>query len=98
MKDAEKMTTNSCLHCLITGLVQGVWFRGSTQKQAQNLGLKGYARNLSDGRVEVIACGNSSALEILQNWLHKGPATAHVDSVTCEKMNVPDNFTDFVVR
>ncbi|HET6604477.1 MAG TPA: acylphosphatase [Xanthomonadaceae bacterium] len=71
----------SCVRFLVSGRVQGVWFRGSTQRQAQRLGLDGYARNLQDGRVEVLACGDELALDELEVWLHRGPPMAQVDSV-----------------
>jgi len=75
---------NRCNRYLITGRVQGVWFRGSTQQQAVLLGLRGFARNLADGSVEVVACGDEAALEQLQEWLWRGPSNASVLEVTCE--------------
>ncbi len=73
-----------CLRCLVAGRVQGVWYRASAQRQAQALGITGYARNLADGRVEVLACGEASALERLQAWLWQGPPAAEVIDVRCE--------------
>ena len=73
-----------CLHCYISGRVQGVFFRASTRQRAQELKLAGYARNLPDGRVEVMACGDVRSLEILRRWLQAGPPHAHVTSVHCE--------------
>jgi acylphosphatase len=69
------------LRFLISGRVQGVFFRGATQTQAQHLGLRGYARNLADGRVEVLAAGAPEALAELAHWLHRGPPQARVDGV-----------------
>ncbi len=66
---------------LISGRVQGVFFRASTSRQAQALGLSGYAINLPDGRVEVAASGSAEALDRLENWLHQGPRMARVDRV-----------------
>lgn len=71
------------MRCLVSGRVQGVWYRASTQEQGRRLGLNGYARNLADGRVEVLACGVESALSELEEWLWEGPAGARVDGVTC---------------
>jgi acylphosphatase len=68
----------------ISGRVQGVWFRGSTQKQAQQVNITGYARNLDDGRVEVVACGAEKAVAALQNWLWQGPSQARVEAVEAE--------------
>jgi acylphosphatase len=66
---------------LIEGRVQGVFFRASTREQARRLGLAGVARNLADGRVEVIAAGEADAVEALAGWLHHGPPQARVDRV-----------------
>nr|WP_295377837.1 acylphosphatase [Pseudoxanthomonas sp.] len=66
---------------LIEGRVQGVFFRASTREQARRLGLAGIARNLADGRVEVIAAGEADAIETLAGWLHHGPPQARVDRV-----------------
>ncbi|MCG5515701.1 MULTISPECIES: acylphosphatase [Ectothiorhodospira] len=75
---------HQAMRCWISGRVQGVFFRASTQDKAQALGLDGYAMNLSDGRVEVVAQGPESALESLGQWLRQGPPKARVDSVDCE--------------
>ena len=65
----------------VSGRVQGVSFRYYTQQQARKLGLAGYARNLEDGRVEVLAVGDAGAIERLAEWLARGPALARVDEV-----------------
>ena len=70
-----------CRHYFVSGRVQGVYFRGSTQRQAQSLGITGWARNLSDGRVEVLACGDAVALDRLENWLRIGPQWANVSNI-----------------
>ena len=69
---------------LVSGHVQGVFFRASTREQAQRLGLRGYARNLPDGRVEVLAVGEADAIDVLERWLHEGPPMARVDTVERE--------------
>ena len=56
--------------------MQGVCFRASTREQALKLGLRGYAKNLPDGRVEVLAEGDERALDALERWLHVGPPAA----------------------
>jgi acylphosphatase len=63
----------------ISGLVQGVGFRYFVLRYAEQLGLKGYARNLSDGRVEVLAQGTEANLKFLLEYIKKGPAGAEVD-------------------
>ena len=60
----------------ITGKVQGVCFRAGTRTEAQRLGLRGHARNLADGRVEVLAVGDSEAIDALARWLQQGPCCA----------------------
>ncbi|WP_407354260.1 acylphosphatase [Luteimonas sp. R10] len=66
---------------LVSGKVQGVFFRASTREQAQRLGLRGYAKNLADGRVEVLAAGDAGAIDALAEWLQRGPPQARVESV-----------------
>lgn len=72
---------------LVSGLVQGVYFRASTRQRALALGLHGHARNLADGRVEVVACGELTALAELERWLHEGPPAARVDAVVREDID-----------
>jgi acylphosphatase len=66
---------------LVLGKVQGVYFRHSTRVEAQRLEISGYARNLGDGSVEVVARGGVAAVEELKVWLRHGPRQARVDSV-----------------
>lgn len=82
------------LHCLVSGRVQGVGFRAATQTQAQALNITGSVKNLPDGRVEVIAYGDSAALEQLKQWLHQGPTLANVSDVECYSLAIQE-FTDF---
>ncbi|MBW8808731.1 MAG: acylphosphatase [Lysobacter sp.] len=74
----------SAARFFIAGKVQGVWFRASTREQAVALELRGYASNLRDGRVEVLAVGEEAAIERLAQWLHRGPPMARVDTVLRE--------------
>jgi acylphosphatase len=62
----------------VTGKVQGVYFRHSTRLEAERLGIRGVARNMPDGTVEVLAHGDPAAVETLRQWLHRGPALARV--------------------
>lgn len=66
---------------LVRGKVQGVWFRASTRDEALRLGLRGYASNLSNGDVEVLAVGDADAIDRLAVWLQQGPPMARVDAV-----------------
>ena len=83
-----------CKRFFISGKVQGVWYRASTQEKARELGLTGYARNLGDGRVEVVACGGDEPLEALESWLWEGPPLAEVIEVLGEKTE-PRRIADF---
>jgi acylphosphatase len=82
---------------LVTGKVQGVYFRHSARLEAQRLNLRGLARNLPDGSVEVLAQGSTSAVEALHRWLQRGPAHARVDRVlesdaAGDKLQIPAGF------
>ena len=76
---------------LVSGRVQGVFYRASAREQALALGLSGYAKNLPDGRVEVVASGTGAALEALERWLWRGPSAARVDDVQREPCEAPDH-------
>jgi acylphosphatase len=66
---------------IVSGKVQGVFFRASTAREASRLGIRGHAINLPDGRVEVLAAGPVSAMNEFRSWLCRGPPSARVDSV-----------------
>jgi acylphosphatase len=88
-------TLKKCLRCYVSGRVQGVFFRASTQEQAEILGITGYAKNLPDHRVEVLACGDERALAELNAWLWQGPRHAEVTDVVCKAVNpepIPQGF------
>lgn len=80
------MTEKICINCFVSGRVQGVWFRASTQKEAQKLNVTGWVRNLPDGRVEVLACGTRDQVELLKIWLQHGPPHADVTDVQCDEV------------
>lgn len=83
-----------CTRYLVTGRVQGVFFRASTRHKAVSLGLRGRARNLPDGRVEVIACGPRESLSVLEQWLWDGPVHARVSNVEVRPAE-DEGFADF---
>lgn len=85
-----------CKRCLVSGRVQGVFFRASTRSRALELGLMGRARNLPDGRVEVLAYGDADKVGALCEWLWQGPPGARVDEVQCESAD-PEPFSGFEV-
>ncbi|HEX7030572.1 MAG TPA: acylphosphatase [Gammaproteobacteria bacterium] len=74
----------TCRRCHVSGKVQGVFFRAATRNRAQSLRIRGYAKNLDDGRVEVLACGEEKDVEALIDWLWQGPPAARVDRVDVE--------------
>ncbi|MCS2158532.1 acylphosphatase [Scandinavium sp. H11S7] len=88
-----------CTISWVHGMVQGVGFRYSTQREALKLGLTGYARNLDDGSVEVLACGEADKVEQLVAWLKAGgPRSARVDKVLAESHQPGKTWTDFGIR
>jgi acylphosphatase len=76
------------VRCLVSGRVQGVFYRASAAHRARELGVEGYARNLDDGRVEVLACGSTEAVEAFVQWLWIGPSAARVTDVAIESVDV----------
>lgn len=94
----EGKTMSKCMRFWVSGRVQGVGYRAGVLEQARTLGLRGYVRNLEDGRVEVLACGDDSALESLQAWLHIGPPLAKVSGVDSELATAPPAVEGFQVR
>ena len=86
------------LHATVSGLVQGVYFRGTTQTRAEQLGLKGWVANLPDGSVEVTAEGPRPALQQFLAFLHQGPPGARVTGVRTEWSAASGEFVVFDVR
>jgi acylphosphatase len=84
---------------LVFGKVQGVFFRHSARLEAQRLNIRGIARNLPDGSVEVLAHGEPTAIEELRLWLHRGPREAQVAEVRevspGDAAAVPEGFSTF---
>ena len=72
---------NIRLHLIIEGRVQGVFFRDSTRRQAQSIGVTGWVRNQRDGNVEVVAEGPEDRVRQLADWCRRGPSAARVDRV-----------------
>jgi acylphosphatase len=84
----------ACARFIVTGRVQGVFFRASTRDFALQLGVAGYAKNCEDGSVEVVASGSTEALAALFAWLHHGPPAARVERVQREEIS-PQNLSGF---
>ena len=83
---------------IASGKVQGVGFRMYTQQKAQQLGLKGYVRNLSNGNVEIVAIGETTAVDALLKWAESGSPSAVVDSLQVSAIDTNEQFADFAIR
>ncbi len=86
-----------CIHAIVHGRVQGVYFRDYTRREALRLGVCGWVRNLIDGTVEVLAEGPPEAVDSLLVWLHTGSPMSEVTKVDSREEK-PDNYSSFVVR
>ncbi len=94
----DKKNVCNCVLIWVYGSVQGVGFRYSTQREALQLGLTGYARNLDDGGVEVLACGEAEQVEKLIAWLKAGgPRSARVDRVLTEPHQPTRSWEKFAI-
>lgn len=87
-----------CAHVLISGRVQGVFFRAYTQQQAQALGLTGWVRNLSDGRVEAVFAGEQNRVEEMIKWCWEGSPSAEVTNVQVKWEKAGGVYKDFRIR
>jgi acylphosphatase len=86
-----------CRHFRVRGRVQGVFYRAATQERAMQLGLTGWVRNADNGDVELVACGDPTSLEQLEQWLRQGPPAARVSAVQGQVVPV-QNYADFEIR
>ncbi|MDT8446689.1 MAG: acylphosphatase [bacterium] len=89
--------TLSAIRIYISGLVQGVYFRATCQQEARQLGIKGWVRNLPDGRVEVYALGEDKDLEELKKWCRKGPSGSRVDTVQTSEDQIEEGLHNFKI-
>lgn len=83
------------VHIFVKGIVQGVFFRHFTLQQAKQLGIKGWVRNLPDGRVEMVCEGSEDSIEKMIKWSKKGPQGAFVEDIDITYEEYKDEFTDF---
>jgi len=86
------------LHCVVSGKVQGVYFRAFVQEQADSLGLRGWVRNLADGKLEVLAQGSEEAQKALVERLWQGPARAQVEQVEANHIDYDKTYPGFAIR
>ena len=82
---------------LISGMVQGVWFRACTRDAAREIGVSGWVRNLSDGRVEAVFQGEPEKVGAVVDWCHRGSPGSRVDRVEVFEENPGSEFQGFEV-
>lgn len=85
------------VNLLVTGKVQGVFYRASTLEKAQSLNLTGWVKNLADGSVEIVAEGPRYALEQLIEWCRQGPPAAEIENVTARWGAYTEEFRTFMI-
>lgn len=83
------------LQMVIRGRVQGVFFRASARREARQLGLTGWVKNRSDGRLEALLEGDEERVKEFLGWAHHGPSTARVDHIDTKWRSYTGEFTDF---
>jgi len=86
-----------CDKFIVSGVVQGVGFRYHTSHQGLKLGLTGYAKNLNNGDVEVIACGPVEQVDEFYEWLKEGPRTAAVDNIVRTTCTIEKSYRGFEI-
>lgn len=86
------------VHVIISGKVQGVWYRASTKQMADQIGITGWVRNTSEGNVEAIFEGEKKLINEMIEWCNQGPPLAKVDNVTIKKMENEKNFDSFMIK
>ena len=87
----------SNVHVIISGRVQGVWFRTSTKEKAKELGLTGWVRNTLNGDVEAVFEGEEEIIKKMINWCNSGPPMARVKNVVVKKQQTI-GFNEFIIR
>jgi len=92
------MSNSKVVHCIVSGLVQGVFYRASTKDMADSLNLTGWVRNIPDGKVELQAFGNPDNIQKLVDWLWKGPSAAKVSNVEVNYIDIQEEFRDFSIK
>ncbi|MEM0473362.1 MAG: acylphosphatase [Candidatus Aenigmatarchaeota archaeon] len=86
------------VHIFVSGRVQGVNFRWFTKTVAEKLGIKGWVRNLNDGRVEIIAEGDDEEMENFLSYISKGPVLARVDKIDAREQDYKNEFKEFSIK
>lgn len=95
--DVDTTAKPLTIHFVVSGRVQGVFFRASTRRMADHYGVGGWVRNLPDGRVEGVASGCAQALDAFRQWLYHGPVTAQVVNLEVTQSEF-EEFSGFEIR
>lgn len=85
-------------HVTVFGRVQGVFYRANTKEIADRLGVRGWVRNLKDGRVEALLEGERDLVDELLSWCRRGPPGAHVERLEVEWEDFDGEFQVFSIR
>jgi acylphosphatase len=88
---------NSRAHVYVSGKVQGVFFRQNTKRQAQSYGVKGWVKNLDDGRVEAVFEGEEEAVKAMVEFCKKGPKVASVTDITVDWEPFKEEYQNFTI-
>ena len=86
------------VHAIISGRVQGVFFRMETMRAAQRIGVSGWVRNLRDGNVEAVFEGDETRIDAMINWCKEGPPHAHVTDVKVDFEKYTGEFDSFEIK
>jgi acylphosphatase len=89
--------TKTQVHVVISGQVQGVWYRASTKQKAEELGLTGWVKNTAQGNVEAVFEGDESTVNQMIAWCRKGPPLAQVTDVKITRKRFSGTFAGFAV-
>lgn len=89
---------NKCVHIVVEGRVQGVFFRAYTEEEANRLGLTGWVRNRRDGSVEAVIEGDSEKIKAMLRWLQKGSPQATVTRVRVTEKEPENQYNDFTIH
>jgi acylphosphatase len=92
------MPTKIQVKAVISGRVQGVFYRAETKNTADKLGIQGYVKNLPNGSVEAVFEGDNSIVNKMLEWCNKGPSAARVENIFSEKIEESSNFEEFLIK
>jgi len=85
-------------HLIISGKVQGVWFRASTKQKAEQLGIAGWVKNTDNGRVEALIEGDEKQIQDMIKWCHQGPPLSRVKKVEVKNIDSTNGFNGFEIK